>query len=75
MAREMSIDFSKVPAKMMSVEPVAIAGFRALERGQPTVIPGGMNRTMNFMGGLFGRSRMAVQFGKIMANATGALER
>ncbi len=41
-------DFSNLPMSWMTAEAVAAAGLQALGK-KPTVIPGGMNKMMNFM--------------------------
>ncbi len=60
------VDFSRTPIKPMSVKPVVTSALKALGN-KSSVIPGGMNRFMNFLGKyLFTRTVNTTIFGKIM---------
>ncbi|WP_072794162.1 hypothetical protein [Cognatishimia maritima] len=64
------VDFNRLPMPLMKVRPVVRAGLNGLARNQPIVIPGIMNKIMDWMGRrVLTRSMSAGMWGTLMNKA------
>lgn len=65
------VDFKTMPMKPMDVEPVVRAGLNGLQKNQAIVIPGKLNRFMDWAGRrVFTRRMNALMWGMLLRRAT-----